>query len=309
MRKDTTVKLGISKPENIKETEETLSEPRCYGLSDIGKVRGNNEDSFAIVAKRGYCIFGVFDGMGGMERGEVASSIAKEELIKHANQSEIADEKVLNEIFERANEKIYSYSKERGIEGKMGTTGVIAIVKNGTLYYGNVGDSRLYVLRDGKLIKATHDHTLVAMQVEQGIISKKDAEKSKLKNILTKAIGVKSTVQPEFYAPMKLKEGDTVLLCSDGLYNMANEKEIVKVLSGALTLKEKAEKLIKIANKHGGKDNITVVIYENKNKKSVRKSKKAFLYITLLIIAAIATVLFVIYKPLIMKFIGTVVRK
>ena len=159
-----------------------------------------------------------------------------------------------------------------------------------------MGDSRVYLLKDGKLLQITHDHTLVAYQLENGLISEKEARESTQKNVLTRALGVKADVEVETYPEVALNEKDKVLLCSDGLYNMVSEKTIESVLKSKLTTEEKARALIDRANRNGGEDNITVIIAEsaplrkeqNNLQGGGKKQRRKFAYIIVLLVLAVA---------------------
>ncbi len=286
MRKDATLKLETKNREM----------GFAFGLTDRGLVREENEDSFAIEERDGDYLLGVFDGMGGMRKGDVASAIIKEKFLEIAEKEKEWNEETIKRIIHEANRDIYSYSKERGFEGQMGTTAVIGLIKNGEkLYYLNIGDSRLYLLRDGKLKKLTNDHTLVELQRKKGVISEKEAKESNLKNVLTKAVGIRREVEPELYKPLELREDDIILLCSDGLYNMVHEKNIRRVLlNRKLTVKERAERLISMAKRNGGEDNITVVIYDRKGLSRKKSGIKTF--ILLLIMAILTLILMWMFK-------------
>ncbi|MCD6426537.1 MAG: Stp1/IreP family PP2C-type Ser/Thr phosphatase [Caldisericaceae bacterium] len=261
-RKDTLVLSQVSeKREEGKREELALS---CYGETNIGRKRNRNEDSIILIKKIRCVLAGVFDGMGGMKKGDVASKLAvksvNREFKLHGNRANF-----IETALKTANKEIYEYAKRNSVEGAMGTTGVLAFVSNGKVRFGNVGDSRLYVLHNGKLVQKTHDHTLVAFQLANGIITEEEAEKSDQKNVLVKALGVKKTVEPEIYPEEILQPGDSVLLCSDGLYNMAGKKTMEIILNSKSSTKEKVKILIKTANENGGEDNISAVLIEAKN--------------------------------------------
>ncbi len=286
--------LRLAKKEDAGEVE-GLS---CSALTDVGRKRANNEDNFVVLKKGGAVFLAVFDGMGGMEKGEVASSIAAQ-TANEMFESE-ADfpnpEAFIVSVLKKANEKIFQYAEAHNLSGKMGTTAAAAFIKNGVLSAGNVGDSRVYLLKDGKLLQITHDHTLVAYQLENGLISEKEARESTQKNVLTRALGVKADVEVETYPEVALNEKDKVLLCSDGLYNMVSEKTIESVLKSKLTTEEKARALIDRANRNGGEDNITVIIAESaplrKEQDNLqgggKKQRRKFAYIIALLVLVVA---------------------
>jgi serine/threonine protein phosphatase PrpC len=283
-----------------KEAAGELGELSCYGLTSTGKVRQNNEDSFIIETKDGKAValLAVFDGMGGMEKGEVASSIAAETLKEMFEKENSFPDPIrfIDEALKTANERIVKYAAEHGLEGQMGTTAAVALIKNGTLYMGNAGDSRIYLLKDDALKQVTHDHTLVAYQLAHGLITKEEARNSKQKNVLMKAVGVSNNFEAEMYAPILLNSNDKVLLCSDGLYNMVKEQEIERVLKKHMQTREKAKMLIDLANRNGGEDNITAVIAETltperNETQGKRNAKKHGAIIAILIILLIAAAL------------------
>jgi len=308
MRNEDTLKLDNVKSENRNTTSSV-----CFGATDVGKIRENNEDNYVILEKKGNWILAVFDGMGGLQRGEIASSIIKNTVLEIAEGEDKWENcEFIQRIFDEANRRIYEYSVSLDLKGKIGTTGTIAIISNDTLYYANVGDSRLYLLKDDKLIKLSEDHTLLAMQLKEGIITESEAKKSNLKSVLTKAIGVKEAVEPQFYNPIKLEGNEIILLCSDGLYNMVDEKTIQRIISRRdLTVKERVSKLISVANKNGGEDNITVILFDVSNlyrKPSVGKRHRIiFLIIILLLLAGIALMCFV-ERNVIYEFLRQVIK-
>ncbi len=286
--------LKLAKKEDAGEIE-GLS---CSALTDVGRKRTNNEDDFVVLKKGGTVFLAVFDGMGGMEKGEVASTIAAQTAKEvFEKQTDFPNpEAFIVSVLKKANEKIFQYAEAHNLSGKMGTTAAATFIKNGVLSAGNVGDSRVYLLKDGKLSQVTHDHTLVAYQLENGMISEKEARESTQKNVLTRALGVKAGVEVETYPEVALNEKNKVLLCSDGLYNMVSEKTMESVLKSKLSTEEKVRALIDRANRNGGEDNITVIIAESVPMRKERgnlqdggkKSRRKFMYITLVLVLAFA---------------------
>jgi protein phosphatase len=308
MRNEDTLKL-----DNVKSENRSTNSSVCFGATDVGKIRENNEDNYVILEKKGKWILAVFDGMGGLQRGEIASSIIKNTLLEIAEgEDKWENYEFIQRIFDEANIRIYEYSVSLDLKGKIGTTGTIAIISNDTLYYANVGDSRIYLLKDDKLIKLSEDHTLLAMQLKEGIITESEAKKSNLSSVLTKAIGVKETVEPQFYDPIKLEGNEIILLCSDGLYNMVDERTIQRIISRRnLTVKERVSELISIANKNGGKDNITVILFDVSNlyrKASLGKRHRIiFIIIILLLLAGISLMCF-FKRNVIFEFLRQVIK-
>jgi len=286
--------LKLEKKENVGE----IFNLSYYALTDIGRKRTNNEDNFVAVRKGNLIFLAVFDGMGGMEKGEVASSIAaqtaKEMFEKNTDFSN--PEEFVVSVLKKANENIFKYAELHNLSGKMGTTAAVAFIKDGVLFTGNVGDSRVYLLKNGKISQITHDHTLVAYQLENGLISEKEARESKQKNVLTRALGVKADVEVETYPEVTLSEKDKVLICSDGLYNMVSDKTIENVLKSAFPTEKKVKMLIDKANRSGGEDNITVIILEsisqNNEQCCVKKQIRKFVYIIFILISVALLVLY-----------------
>ncbi len=268
----------------------------CSALTDIGRKRTNNEDNFVVLKKGGTVFLAVFDGMGGMEKGEVASSIAAQTANEvFESEADFSDPKdFIISVLKKANEKIFKYAEAHNLSGKMGTTAAAAFIKNGVLFAGNVGDSRIYLLKDGTLLQITHDHTLVAYQLENGLISEKEARESTQKNVLTRALGVKADVEVETYPEITLGENDKVLLCSDGLYNMVSEKTMESVLKSKLATEKKVRALIDRANRNGGEDNITVIIAEESSLQKKqrggkrKKQHRKFVYTIVVLVLAVA---------------------
>ncbi len=283
MKKSGTLLLEENNKRN-KRKEQIFS---CSALTDKGKTRATNEDSILLIEEEeGKILAGVFDGMGGMEKGEVASKMAADTVKKVFEEGVYTGGDFVRKALEEANSAVFRYSLSQGVQGLMGTTAVIALVNQDKMYYGNAGDSRLYVLRKGRLMQKTHDHSLVAYQLRNGIITKEEAERSNRKNVLIKAIGIKKGEVPEMYPPEVLTKGDVVLLCSDGLYNMVSEGFIKKILGLQKPINEKAQMLINAANRNGGKDNISVVLIEHNADRRPSRAKFWIVLIGVLLIAA-----------------------
>lgn len=244
------------------------------GLTDKGLVRPNNEDSFLIDEKIN--LFVVADGAGGLSSGEVASRIAtdviKENMERYISGGKMSvwkdykgfkdDTDALISSIRIANQIIYETAK-RNSNGNMATTCVAVFVGKRSFSYCNVGDSRIYLLRNGNLRQLTEDHSLVMEQVRQGIITKEEAEKSEIKNILTRALGIEENIEIDS-GELPFKNNDVLLLCSDGLTRMLADEIIKNILIKNLEDKENLDnacrELVETANKSGGKDNITVVL-------------------------------------------------
>ena len=234
-----------------------------YYQTDPGKVRSHNEDSVTIVKnlKNEYLVV-VADGMGGHKAGEVASSLAVNELGKRFSElSSIGtkEEAViwLKEIIDEINVKILRYAEEHVDASGLGTTCVCSIVTNEFLLFGNIGDSSGYVIKKGKLYKVTKDHTLVNILLENGELSETAAKTHPQKNVLMKALGAAEEIEMDIFDVER--DVDGIVLCSDGLTNMISVDQMEKVFDDKdLELEEQIGKLINKANMRGGTDNITI---------------------------------------------------
>lgn len=234
----------------------------CY-QTDPGKVRSHNEDSVTIVKNMNneyLCV--VADGMGGHKAGEVASSLAVNELSKRFSElSSIGSKEEavvwLKEIIDEINVKILRYAEEHIDASGLGTTCVCTIVTDDFLLYGNIGDSSGYVLKKGKLYKVTKDHTLVNILLENGELTESAAKTHPQKNVLMKALGAAEQIEIDIFDVERNVDG--ILLCSDGLTNMVSVEQMEKILGDKeLDLEEQLGKMIMKANMRGGTDNITV---------------------------------------------------
>lgn len=237
---------------------------KTYSITDIGKKRSANQDFvYASDQPIGNLenLLIVADGMGGHNAGDLASRYTVESMVEYIeNASEKRPIPLISSAIHHANELVVEKAKEdKGLEG-MGTTVVAATVKDGYLYVANVGDSRLYLI-DHEIEQITRDHSLVEEMIRIGELQRKDARSHPDRNVITRAIGVRTPVRIDFF-DVKLEDGDKVLLCSDGLTTMVEDEEILRIVKKNSSLKEAAQKLITEANKNGGKDNISVVLAE-----------------------------------------------
>lgn len=207
-------------------------------------------------------LFVVADGMGGHKAGEYASKCAVETIVEDINTyQDTGIIKSLTMAIQHANAKIRQVANSDINYQGMGTTLVTATYSDDTLYVGNVGDSRLYVIGDG-IRQITTDHSLVEEMIRMGGLDREKARTHPDKNIITRAIGVVEVVDVDFFEVEDLKEGDIILMCSDGLSNMLTDNEIVEIVNARGTLEEKADNLVAAANRNGGKDNIAVILIE-----------------------------------------------
>ena len=223
--------------------------------SDVGLVRGHNEDSFLLRAP----LFMVSDGMGGHAAGEVASSIAVETVGEQAPGT--ADDVLLGAAVESANMSVIEAS-EKGI-GKpgMGCTATAVLIEGNRMAVAHVGDSRAYVLRQGTLVRITHDHSYVEELVDSGQITADEARTHPSRSIITRALGS----DPDMYADhfsLEVNDGDRVILCSDGLSSMISDAEIESLAVSSATPQQAADNLVAAALTAGGSDNVTVVVVD-----------------------------------------------
>ena len=245
---------------NRKNTSDSES---VFGMTDVGMKRAGNEDAFLLLPEKHLYI--VSDGMGGHNAGEVASQTAVDALQaffgSHAIQPippESTEEIMINAVHE-ANRQVFEKGRSAPEYSGMGCTLVVAFIDKSTLHVCHVGDSRVYVIDKKKIIQVSTDHSVVMELVNAGELTKAEARHSYLKNQLTQALGTSPVVRPE-YIQRKLKKSDTILFCTDGLWDMLSDDEIYTVVKKGGTPEETCRKLISKANEAGGNDNITVVI-------------------------------------------------
>jgi serine/threonine protein phosphatase PrpC len=221
--------------------------------TDVGRVRDGNEDAYLVDDAMG--LIAVADGMGGHRAGEVASATALEAL-----RAAITSGRPLRESIEDANEAVFTKSHTDASLRGMGTTLTAGtLVTGGTLLVGHVGDSRAYLLHDGELRQVTDDHSLVEELVREGRLTADEAAVHPQRSIITRALGVDSSVNVDVY-PVELVPGDRLLLCSDGLTGMVQPDDIAAALRRESDPGRAATALVDAANQAGGEDNITVVV-------------------------------------------------
>lgn len=225
------------------------------GLTDVGRQRQANEDSFVEAPP----MFAVADGMGGARAGEVASRMAVEAFAEPPEEG-AEPEAQLVAIARAANRRIYDMARSDDAYAGMGTTLTAAMVSGHEVTVGHVGDSRLYRLRDGSLERLTNDHSLVEEYVRAGRLAPEEAESHPQKSIITRALGVEADVEVDTLT-CDVNDGDVYMLCSDGLSGMLTEHEIAEILLQSSSLEQAAHALIDAANRAGGRDNITVVLF------------------------------------------------
>ena len=225
------------------------------GLTDVGRQRQANEDSFVEAPP----VFAVADGMGGARAGEVASRMAVE-AFGEAHEEHPEPEAQLVAIARAANRQIYEMARSDDAYAGMGTTLTAAMVSGHEVTVGHVGDSRLYRLRDGGLERLTNDHSLVEEYVRAGRLAPEEAESHPQKSIITRALGVEADVEVDTLT-LDANDGDVYMICSDGLSGMLSEDEMAQILLERSSLEQAAHALVDAANRAGGRDNITVVLF------------------------------------------------
>lgn len=225
--------------------------------SDVGRVRGGNEDSYLVQAP----LFVVADGMGGHTGGEVASETAVTVITDTSKDMPPEDLEVLETYVKRANETIWKKAQDDPSLHGMGTTCTLLHVVGNAVRIAHVGDSRAYLLSNGELSQITEDHTLVERMVKEGRLSREEAPHHPQRSIITRALGVDSEVEVDTNS-IEIQEGDRLLVCSDGLSSMLDDGKIKSLLEEQLDAQATADKLVDAANEAGGEDNITVVVLD-----------------------------------------------
>jgi protein phosphatase len=240
--------------------------------TDPGMVRSHNEDSVAADPANGLVVLA--DGMGGYNAGEVASGMATTVIVTEMRQllsgvrphdveqgsSEQVAARLVREQVLKANTSIYQAAQSQPQYAGMGTTLVVCLFYDDRMLVAHLGDSRLYLLRDGNFTQVTRDHSLLQEQIDSGIITPGQAKKAQHKNLVTRALGIDPIVEPEIHE-YPTQAGDIYLLCSDGLCDMVEDEDIgmtLQTLGGNLKLA--AQQLVQMANDNGGRDNVSVIL-------------------------------------------------
>jgi serine/threonine protein phosphatase PrpC len=266
--------MGLS----AKSRMEVALEIEAGGCTDTGRIRKNNEDSYRLAAEIG--LFVLSDGMGGLAAGEVASRVTVDTIVAHccdakadpslaliggrvsgvsAAANRLASAIRLANLAVREEEAQCEGGGKGSSQSAMGATVVAAWVNDGRLIVAHVGDSRAYRLRGDVFEQLTRDHSFVAEQVRGGMLSEEEARRSDLQNVLTRALGVEAEVEVDVVEELVI-EGDTLLLCSDGLTRELSDSQIAAVLNSGENVERVAELLVDLANQAGGGDNITAVV-------------------------------------------------
>ena len=225
--------------------------------TDPGRKRRRNEDSYVCEPP----LFAVADGMGGAQAGEIASGLAAAAL-KDGGAGAGGEERVV-ELIQEANRRVHERASTDAATSGMGTTMTVALVeRDGTVTFGHVGDSRAYRLRDDRLEQLTDDHSLVAELVRRGELSPQEAEAHPQRSVITRALGTDPDVDVDAFS-VEARPGDVYLICSDGLSDMVDRAAIEEIVrSNRSDLKRAANALVEAANRRGGEDNITALLFE-----------------------------------------------
>ncbi|WP_410506382.1 Stp1/IreP family PP2C-type Ser/Thr phosphatase [Haloimpatiens sp. FM7315] len=236
-------------------------------ISDIGNKRDNNQDYVGYYNDKEKNVYVVADGMGGHNAGEVASKLAVESILEYIKDSNNISnpEKVIEEAIKHANDRIFHLSSNKDAYAGMGTTVTTCLLFKGRLIMANVGDSRGYIVKKGKLNKVTKDHSLVQQLVDNGAISNEQAINHPNRNIITRALGIKYSVKVDIFN-LSLKGIDKVLLCTDGLTKELTDVEIQRVISAHSENNTICRVLIDECKKKEASDNISVIVFEGECK-------------------------------------------
>lgn len=244
------------------------------GRTDVGRVRPSNEDHFGFDERLG--VFVVCDGMGGHAAGEVASQIAVDTVLSFFRERKSGIEedaylgdapvgaRLLAEAVKQANDAILAYADANKNTSGMGTTLVAARFFDGTFSIANVGDSRIYLFREGQLLQLTEDHSLVMEQVRRGMITLEQAKKSSAQNIITRALGTDESTLPDL-GEFPAQGGDILLLTTDGVLRHVDDEDITSILLQLPSLQAACDTLIDAANEGGGEDNSTCMLIRVRN--------------------------------------------
>jgi len=231
-------------------------------LTDRGRKRPTNEDAFGFSVEHG--VYVVCDGMGGAAAGEIASSIAVDEILRRLTahrEPEASLPEVAGKAVSAANEAVFTRAQRNQRLNGMGTTMVALVVEERRAWVLNVGDSRAYRMREGRFEQVTLDHSLVEEQVRMGRMSQSEALRSPLRNVITRALGTQNYVTADCFE-LEAEVGDVFMLCSDGLTRELSDEDIAAILKCNLGLEDRCARLIAAAKQAGGHDNITCLLVQ-----------------------------------------------
>ena len=237
---------------------------KTFSLTDVGRIRESNQDYvYTSESPVGNLpnLFIVADGMGGHNAGDFASKYTVEQIVAYIQKAPMTSPvDLIRGAVTKANASLMAMAKSDTSLSGMGTTVVIATIAGDCMYVANVGDSRLYLLRD-ELRQITRDHSLVQEMVRMGEMDAAEAKFHPDKNIITRAVGAFEELQIDFFEE-HVQPGDVILMCTDGLSNMVDDMDIRQIIQTGRDVVEKVQHLVESANRGGGKDNITVAIIE-----------------------------------------------
>ncbi|MFI5303544.1 MAG: Stp1/IreP family PP2C-type Ser/Thr phosphatase [Nitrospiria bacterium] len=239
---------------------------KVSAISDIGKVRKGNEDSWGVFQDISLCI--VADGMGGHKAGDIASKLAVETIYQVLRERKHSDDlrfeqisHYLNDSIQKANLKIFEEGKKNPGQAGMGTTVVVTWIKNDNATIAYVGDSRAYLLRKNNLRQITSDHTLVNDYLTKGLLQLNEVDHHPLRHVLSRAVGPQEQVEADILC-VPLQPGDILLLCTDGLSNMLSKDKMEDILNSPESIETKNQRLINQALDSGGSDNVTAMLIQ-----------------------------------------------
>lgn len=245
-----------------------------FALTDKGQVRKVNQDFYAVNKDKPQ-FFVLCDGMGGHKSGDVASKSAGDSIKKYIQMHHSFDmnkdkaEKLLSEANDYANKLVFARSQRNAELSGMGTTSDICYIDFDRLYIGHVGDGRVYLYRDGELTQLTKDHTLMEELLKNGTITKEEAKTHPNRHMITRAVGTEENIKTDFISE-KLSDGDIILMCSDGVYNMLSDAMIKKIFLPDGDVKRICSKLVEKSKENGGLDNITAIVIRYTDNKEER---------------------------------------
>lgn len=228
--------------------------------TDVGLVRVNNEDSYLIDDSGGKKLFIVADGMGGHNAGEVASLEACRKIDAYIRTHEGEDGVLLEEAVKKTNREIFNHASQNETMNGMGTTVEACVLSGSDITVAHVGDSRVYIVSKSSIRKITKDHSVVGMMLDAGTITEEEAKTHPQRHYITRAVGTAYGIDVDIIKE-KISEEEYVLMCSDGLTDMVQEKDIQSIIAESADISEAADALTAKAKENGGADNITLIIF------------------------------------------------
>jgi len=255
--------------------ENDLKSRKIGMITDVGKVRTIDEDSILVAdlsfginsESEKFLLLAVADGMGGHAKGEEASKIALNTLTKTIIPELFGDTsftELLENGIKNANQEILDYTTKNPESSGMGTTTVCALVKGNDIHLVNVGDSRAYVISNDEIRRVTKDHSYVQALIDEGKITEEEAREHPQKNVITKAVGIMESVEPDTMK-LTLDNDESLLLCCDGVIAHLNDEDIHKIICNASNPQNACQQIVDLANERGGTDNISLIILSSNN--------------------------------------------